>query len=143
MRHLHGLLWTLTVRCRTQKHVALKILKANCYGSAQHVFELELLQRIASTSLIRTGPGRRHVVELLDNFHHIGPNGDHVCLVFPVLGCHLAAQAARFNKRRIPVRVMKEVARQLLQGLDFLHRECGIIHTGICFCNLLIVNKCS
>jgi serine/threonine-protein kinase SRPK3 len=31
---------------------------------------------------------------------------------------------------RIPVAVMKEVARQVLQGLDFLHRECGIIHTG-------------
>ena len=36
----------------------------------------------------------------------------------------------KFEQERIPLAVMKEVARQLLQGLDVLHRECGIIHTG-------------
>ncbi|SLM39261.1 protein [Lasallia pustulata] len=32
---------------------------------------------------------------------------------------------------------MKELARQLLQGLDFLHRECGIIHTDLKPSNIL------
>jgi serine/threonine-protein kinase SRPK3 len=46
------------------------------------------------------------------------------------MGHHLGLQATKFEQQRIPVAVMREVARQLLQGLDFLHRECGIIHTG-------------
>ncbi|OBT54473.1 hypothetical protein VE04_04346 [Pseudogymnoascus sp. 24MN13] len=39
---------------------------------------------------------------------------------------------------RIPAAVMKEVARQLLQGLDYLHRECGIIHTDLKPSNILL-----
>lgn len=56
--------------------------------------------------------------------------GTNVYLVFPVLGHHLGLQTAKFEQGDIPVAVIKEVARQLLQGLEFLHRECSIIHTG-------------
>ena len=32
--------------------------------------------------------------------------------------------------RGMPIEVVKNIARQSLIGLDFLHRHCNIIHTG-------------
>lgn len=90
-----------------------------------------MLQHMQTRSIVSTNPGRSHIINLLDHFHHRRSDKDHVCLVFPVMGHHLGLQGRNFEQQRIPVAVMKEVARQLLQGLDFLHLECGIIHTGI------------
>ncbi|KAI9839839.1 MAG: hypothetical protein M1819_000029 [Sarea resinae] len=123
---------------RTQTHVAIKVLRSDCYDGNHDIFELEMLQHIQQKSHLSTNPGWNHVIQLLDHFHHKGANGDHVCLVFPVLGHHLGLQAAKFEQSRIPVAVMKEVARQLLQGLDFLHRECGVIHTDLKPSNILL-----
>ncbi|KKZ60727.1 hypothetical protein EMCG_04607 [[Emmonsia] crescens] len=123
---------------RTQTHVALKILRSDCYGGNHDIFELEMLQHIQQKSHLSTNPGRNHVIQLLDHFRHTGINGNHVCLVLPVMGHHLGLQATKFEQQRIPVAVMKEVARQLLQGLDFLHRECGIIHTDLKPSNILL-----
>ncbi|KAK0252921.1 hypothetical protein LTR91_011509 [Friedmanniomyces endolithicus] len=53
-------------------------------------------------------------------------------MALPLLGSDLSRQARRFPKRRIPVSVMKQITRQLLEGLRFLHETCGVIHTGIC-----------
>ena len=110
--------------------MALKILRSDCYNGNHDIYELEMLKHIQQKSHLSTNLGRNRVIQLLDHFHHEGASGNHVCLVFHVLGYHLGLQAAKFEQQRIPVAMMKEVARQLLQGLDFLHRECGIIHTG-------------
>ena len=127
---IQGVLSKLTVCTRTQTHVALKILRSDCYNGNHDIFELEMLQHIEHKSSLSTHPGQNHVLRLLTHFRHEGEEGTHVCLVFPVLGHHLGLQTAKFEQGRIPVAVMKEVARQLLQGLDYLHRECGIIHSG-------------
>lgn len=58
------------------------------------------------------------------------PNGEHVCFVFDVLGHHLDFQAAKYHGGKLPVKAVRKITQQLLLGLDFLHRECGIIHTG-------------
>ena len=122
----HGLL-----RHRANGHVSLKILRADAYNGNHHIFELELLQAISRIVESSQSPGRKHVLGFLDHFHLNGPNGQHVCLVSKVLGCHLGLQADHFRLHRLPVRIVKEVAKQLFMGLDFLHRECGIIHTGM------------
>jgi serine/threonine-protein kinase SRPK3 len=49
----------------------------------------------------------------------------------PVLGASLYNQAGRFPQRRIPVRIMKEIMRQLLTGLAFLHDACKVVHTDL------------
>lgn len=85
------------------------------------------------TGLLQTcsHEGRAHVSHLLSKFKHKGPNGEHVCLVFDVLGHHLGFQTVKYEDGRLPVKTVKLIAKQLLLGLDFLHRECGIIHTGM------------
>lgn len=111
--------------------MALKILRADSYGGEIEIFERDILKKITEVSLGSSHEGRHHVSHLVDEFKHVGPHGEHVCLVFDVLGHHLYYQAVHFEAERIPAGPMKCIARQLLLGLDFLHRECGVIHTGM------------
>lgn len=83
-------------------------------------------------------PGRKYVVELLDNFTHEGPNGKHVCMVFEVLGENLLSMIRRYHHRGIPVRLVQQIIYQVLMGLDYMHRECGIIHTDLKPENVLV-----
>ena len=124
-------------RTRTDAHVALKILRADVYDGTHDVFELEILQTISRLSRESSNPGREHVLGVLNGFSHHGPNGKHMCLVSKILGCDIDHQAAQYGMRRLPGKVAKAVAKQLLMGLDFLHRECGVIHTGM---HSLLVN---
>jgi serine/threonine-protein kinase SRPK3 len=107
------------------------MLRADCYGGHHDIFEREILSQISEVSRRSSHQGRNYVSHLLEQFTHTGPNGEHVCLAFDVLGHHLDFQAAKYEDGKIPVRAVKVIARQLLLGLDFLHRECGIIHTGM------------
>lgn len=107
------------------------MLRADCYGGPHDIFEREILSRILEMSRSSFHEGRNYVSHLLEQFNHSGPNGDHVCLVFDVLGHHLGFQAAQHEDGKLPIKAVKQITRQLLLGLDFLHRECGIIHTGI------------
>lgn len=63
-------------------------------------------------------------VQLMDCFDHVGPHGRHVCMVFEMLGCNLLSVIKRYNYHGIPIRIVKNMARQMCQGLDFLHRVC-------------------
>lgn len=107
------------------------MLRADCYGGPHDIFEREILSKISEVSGKSAHEGRHFVSPLLDQFKHTGPNGDHVCLVFDVLGHHLDFQTAKYQDGKLPVKEVKIISRQLLLGLDFLHRECGIIHTGM------------
>lgn len=118
-------------QARHKKYVTLKLLRADCYGGPHDIFEREILSKISDMSRNTTYDGARHILPLLGDFTHTGPNGDHVCLVFDVLGHHLDFQCAKYEDGRLPVRAVKLIARQLLLGPDFLHRECGVIHTGM------------
>lgn len=98
--------------------------------------EIKLLQRVVESNPAH--PGRRHVVSLLDHFTHRGPNGSHVCMVFEVLGENLLGLIKRYHHRGVPEHICKQIAKQVLLGLDYMHRECGIIHTDLKPENVLI-----
>ena len=85
--------------------------------------EIKLLNKIVQAK--PSHPGRKHVVSLLDSFEHKGPNGIHVCMVFEVLGENLLGLIKRWNHRGIPMPLVKQIAKQVLLGLDYLHREIG------------------
>ncbi|KAE8307956.1 protein kinase [Aspergillus transmontanensis] len=121
-----------------QKYVALKVLRADCYGGHHDIFEREILSKILEVSRHSSHQGRDHVSHLLEQFTQTGPNGDHVCLAFDVLGHHLDFQVAKYEDGKLPVRAVKMITRQLLLALDFLHRECGIIHTDLKPTNILL-----
>jgi len=54
-----------------------------------------------------------------------------VCMVFEVLGKNLLWLIRKYKHRGIPVSLVKQIAKQVLLGLDYMHRVCGIIHTDL------------
>jgi len=120
----------------TKKHVALKVVRSAAHYTETAIDEIKLLNKIVQAK--PDHPGRKHVVSLLDSFEHKGPNGTHVCMVFEVLGENLLGLIKRWNHRGIPIALVKQITKQVLLGLDYLHRECGIIHTDLKPENVLI-----
>ncbi|KAJ5691865.1 Protein kinase dsk1 [Penicillium macrosclerotiorum] len=121
---------------KTNKHVALKVVRSAAHYTETAIDEIKLLNRIVQAK--PSHPGRKHVVSLLDSFEHKGPNGVHVCMVFEVLGENLLGLIKKWNHRGIPSMLVKQITKQVLLGLDYLHRECGIIHTDLKPENVLI-----
>ena len=120
----------------TGKHVALKVVRSAAHYTETAIDEIKLLNKIVQAK--PDHPGKKHVVSLLDSFEHKGPNGTHVCMVFEVLGENLLGLIKRWNHRGIPMPLVKQITKQVLLGLDYLHRECGIIHTDLKPENVLI-----
>jgi serine/threonine-protein kinase SRPK3 len=98
--------------------------------------EIKLLKKVVDAN--ENHPGRKHVVSLLDSFRHKGQNGEHICMVFEVLGENLLGLIKKWNHRGVPMPLIKQITKQVLLGLDYLHRECGIIHTDLKPENVLI-----
>lgn len=119
-----------------QCHVAMKIVRSAKHYTDTAVDEIKLLDKVTTSDVHH--PGHQHVIQLLDTFTHEGPNGVHVCMVFEVLGENLLGLIRRYKHRGIPVVFVKQIAKQLLSALDFLHRKCGVIHTDLKPENVLI-----
>ncbi|KAG2014427.1 hypothetical protein GB937_006652 [Aspergillus fischeri] len=114
-------------------YVAVKILKAEA-SILEGPTELSILEAIRANAL--HCPGGQHVVQILDSFNHEGPNGAHLCLVFPVIGGDAQAHARLLPERRYPLPVSKSLSKQVTQGLQFLH-GCGIVHGDLQLGNII------
>ncbi|KAH9992815.1 kinase-like domain-containing protein [Russula vinacea] len=132
---------------KLNRHVALKIVKSAPRYTETALDEIKLLQRLItaapssaapSPSPSQTHPGRSHVISFLDHFRHKGPHGTHVCMVFEVLGENLLGLIKRHQRKGVPQHLVRQIAKQVLLGLDYMHRCCGVIHTDLKPENVLI-----
>lgn len=117
-------------------HVAVKIVRSAKHYTETALDEIKLLKRISYNDCIHRG--KKHVIAFLDSFIHEGPNGSHVIMVFEVLGENLLSLIRKYKHRGIPVIYVKQIAKQMLLALDYLHRETGVIHTDLKPENVLI-----
>jgi serine/threonine-protein kinase SRPK3 len=60
-------------------------------------------------------------------------------MTFEVLGPNHLTLIRQYRHRCIPIHIVKRITKQILMGLDYLHRECNIIHTDLKPENVLIV----
>ncbi|KAH3685574.1 hypothetical protein WICPIJ_003451 [Wickerhamomyces pijperi] len=118
------------------QHVAIKIVRSAKHYTETALDEIKLLKKISCNNLAHRG--KKNVILLLDSFIHEGINGEHIVMVFEVLGENLLSLIKKYKHRGIPLIYVKQIAKQLLLALDFLHREVGIIHTDIKPENVLI-----
>ncbi|RWW49489.1 hypothetical protein BHE74_00044402 [Ensete ventricosum] len=125
---------TLSSVC--SKFVALKIQKSAKEYTQAAVHEMELLSAIADGDPSNS----KCVVRLLDHFMHAGPNGQHYCLVVESLGDSLLRLIRYNHNKGIGLNRVKTICRSILVGLDYLHRELGIIHTDLKPENVLLVS---
>ncbi|XP_078455116.1 SRSF protein kinase 2 isoform X1 [Lampetra planeri] len=116
--------------------VALKVVKSAPHYTETALDEIKLLK------CVRDGdpkdPNREKVVQLVDDFKVSGVNGLHVCMVFEVLGHQLLKWIIKSNYKGLPLPCVKSIIQQVLQGLDYLHTKCKIIHTDIKPENILL-----
>ncbi|OBT85688.1 hypothetical protein VE02_05959 [Pseudogymnoascus sp. 03VT05] len=82
--------------------------------------------------------GRGHLRKLHEAFELSGPDGQHYCLVHPPLGMSIDEFQQTFPDGQYPNIILKPLLRYLLQALDFLHSEAGVIHTDIQARNILL-----
>ncbi len=52
-------------------------------------------------------------------------------MVFEILGVNLLEIMKRYDYKGIPMPLVRRMSKQVLIGLDYLHRVCKIIHTDL------------
>jgi hypothetical protein len=95
----------------------MKLLSAACYGTDKDIFEREILLHLRDAD--STHPGHEHITQLVDTFEHTGPDGQHVCLVFEVIGESLRSFGTWFKYHRLPNSIMRRFTIHLLLALDY------------------------
>jgi serine/threonine-protein kinase SRPK3 len=126
------------------RFVALKIVKSERHYTEAAEDEIKLLDCVFQQNSSHTDPPtgkigaslslehvNERVVLLYDHFKVEGPHGIHICMVFEVLGPNLLKLIQHYQYQGIPLLLVKKIARQVLQGLFYLHSICGIIHTDL------------
>ena len=106
--------------------MALKIINSSDADDARHEKEIES----HNTQQHSEHRGRVILRTCLDDFEVTGPEGKHVCLVYEPMREPLWISQRRFVDRKIPLPIAKAYVYFLLAGLDYLHAECKVNHTG-------------
>uniref|UniRef100_A0A3P9I1J9 non-specific serine/threonine protein kinase n=1 Tax=Oryzias latipes TaxID=8090 RepID=A0A3P9I1J9_ORYLA len=120
----------------TKGFVALKVVKSAPTFTETALDEIKLLKCVRDSD--PKDSNRDRVVCLVDDFRITGSTGEHVCMVLEVLGDQLLRWIIKSNYTGLPLACVKSILRQVLQGLDYLHTKCKIIHTDIKPENILL-----
>ncbi|ORX61352.1 kinase-like protein [Hesseltinella vesiculosa] len=120
--------------------VAVKIAKPEPAFVKTALDEINLLKRVQQKQQEQGGPA--YMVTLLDHFSHEADERhggrNHMVLVFELLGPSLLTLMKQYRFHGLPVKWVQRITHQLLEALDFLHRQCGIVHTDLKPENILI-----
>ncbi|CAA3007708.1 SRSF protein kinase 1 [Olea europaea var. sylvestris] len=119
---------------RSSRYVALKIQKSAPQFAQAAAHEIEILSAIAEGD----PSNAKFVVRLVDHFKHAGPNGQHPCMVLEFLGDSLLSLIKYNRYKGLELNRVREICKCILTGLDYLHRELGLIHTDLKPENILL-----
>ena len=135
----HNVFLCLSLIDSLKKYIALKITTAHSSASEN---ETKIHEHLSRQKLVQH-PGQKHVMTLLASFEHHGPNGSHRCLAVDVMGpnangmvmklpkplrpIHPVVEDPYEKRHRYPLWMAKSMLRQILLGIDYLHK-CGVVH---------------
>ena len=110
---------------KQHEYVALKVY----INSSKYHRELPIYEEINNLQTIHEG--RRYVRKMYDSFELQGPHGTHICLVHQPLGISLGELKELTPDGLFSPELIRQTLRCILTGLQFLHKEVGVIHTGM------------
>ncbi|XP_032593367.1 SRSF protein kinase 3 isoform X6 [Drosophila grimshawi] len=122
---------------KDEKYVALKVVKSAPHYIETAADEIRLLEAIRDADPLDVK--RERIVRLMNHFTVRGVNGVHTCLVFEALGCSLYKLIVKNNYQGLAIAQVRNIIKQVLEGLDYLHSKCSIIHTDVKPENILLV----
>ena len=86
----------------------------------------------------------RHVQVVEDHFMEGGPNGVHLCLVYPFAGLSVRSMSDSRGRvpgsRRLLADLAKKVAKQTATAVDLLH-SAGLVHGGSAYSGVQAVHS--
>lgn len=109
---------------KQHEYVALKVY----INSSKYHRELPIYEEI--NNLQTTHEGRKYVRKMYDSFELQGPHGTHICLVHQPLGISLGELKDLTPDGLFSPELIRQTLRCILTGLQFLHKEVRVIHTG-------------
>lgn len=116
-------------RWQTERSVVLKILNTSSSNSALAAHNTEEL--IARKNPSHSGYGS--IRNCVGSFEVTNKERKHLCQIYEPMRETMLMFQQRWQNRRIPLEVAKAYILLLLLGIDYLHAECRIIHTGISY----------
>jgi len=127
----------LVLECWDKKRsriVAVKVVRAIKRYIESAETEARILTRVNDTA---NHERPTHVIEMFKCFEWHG----HFCIVSEKLGASLLQVLEENEYQPFEMFVIRDVARQLLQALKFLHEECRLVHTDLKLENILLVDS--
>lgn len=118
-----------------RKYVAIKI-NVNTLSDDWIKGRRKVGERLATAN--PNHPGYNHVRFMLDHFKLKGPHGQHVCVVYDVLREPIGITMEKLPGHLFSSDNLRILLPSLLQGLDYMHSECHIVHTDLKADNIMM-----
>ncbi|KAF2884397.1 hypothetical protein ILUMI_21776 [Ignelater luminosus] len=115
-------------------YYALKILKAAYFAKASALREIRILNHIRTKDSSHIGQNR--FVSYYGYFTKRSINGKHHCLLNEIMGKSLFDLIG--DDQALDPEGVKLIVKQILEGLNFLHTKCNIIHADLKLENILV-----
>ncbi|KAF5179990.1 Serine/threonine-protein kinase AFC1 [Thalictrum thalictroides] len=110
--------------------VAIKIVRSIHKYREAAMIEIDVLQKLA-----KYDPSGTHCVQIRNWFDY----RNHICIVFEKLGPSLYDFLRKNSYRSFPIDLVRELGRQLLESVAFMH-DLRLIHTDLKPENILLVS---
>ncbi|KAK4872115.1 hypothetical protein RN001_016239 [Aquatica leii] len=123
--------------CKTYR--AIKIIKSDRRYRTLAVEEIDMLRYIKHRD--PNAPGYNNIIMFQDWFSASSYHGKHYSLVFELMGPSLLQLIIQSNFCGLEQSGVKNIIKQILLGLSYLHKTCSVIHTDIKPENILISVK--
>ena len=124
---------------RDNRHVALKVLSAHASkeNEAGRLRERDILRKVTNASPLHRG--FKHIIHLRHEFAFESFAGQHICFVTDVLSYSVPALQSQLDDPRLPLEFILRLAKHVLKGLEYLHDECKVVHSGTFYISFALV----
>jgi len=125
--------------------MALRVLSAELSSEPKksEIAELALPILLAAFLRVSDTPVCHHVQVVEDHFMEEGPNGIHLCLVYPFAGLSVRSMSDSRGRvpgsRRLLADLAKKVAKQTATAVDLFH-SAGLVHGGLSYSGVRVVH---